>query len=62
MIEAVAEDFHKITHHAVGSQLFGDLQVPTLSVVNPPINSSFVDNGNGTGTFDFNPGYRNNFV
>ncbi|MFZ5980837.1 MAG: beta strand repeat-containing protein, partial [Candidatus Zixiibacteriota bacterium] len=30
---------------------------PTLSTSSLPANATFVDNGNGTGTFDFNPGY-----
>ncbi len=34
-----------------------DLTTPTLSAVNVPPNATFVNNGNGTGTFDFNPGY-----
>ncbi len=34
-----------------------DLTIPTLSAVNVPPNATFVNNGNGTGTFNFNPGY-----
>jgi len=31
--------------------------VPTLSALNLPLNATFVDNLDGTGTFDFTPGY-----
>jgi hypothetical protein len=30
----------------------------TLTAAPLPLNATFVDNGNGTGTFDFNPSYR----
>ncbi len=30
---------------------------PILAAVNVPVNATFVDNGNGTGTFDFNPNF-----
>ncbi len=32
-----------------------DGTVPTLSAINLPANATFVNNGNGTGTFNFNP-------
>jgi len=34
-----------------------DLTIPTLSAVNVPVNATFTDNGDGTGTFDFTPDY-----
>lgn len=34
-----------------------DLTVPSLSAVNTPVNATFTDNGNGTGTFNFNPDF-----
>ncbi len=39
-----------------------DLTVPTLSAVNIPVNATFIDNGNGTGTFDFNPDFSQSGV
>ena len=32
-----------------------DLTTPALSAFNVPVNATFLDNGDGTGTFDFNP-------
>jgi PKD repeat protein len=34
-----------------------DGTTPVLSAVNMPTNATFVNNGNGTGTFNFNPSY-----
>jgi hypothetical protein len=34
-----------------------DATIPALSTSVLPSNATFVDNGNGTGTFDFNPGF-----
>jgi hypothetical protein len=34
-----------------------DSTIPTLEILISPENSTFVDNGDGTGTFDFNPSY-----
>jgi len=34
-----------------------DATVPSLSAVDPPSGASFVDNGDGTGTFDWTPGF-----
>lgn len=34
-----------------------DSSIPTLSAVSVPANASFVDNGNGTGTFNFAPDF-----
>ncbi|MCH7878326.1 MAG: hypothetical protein IH914_03310, partial [candidate division Zixibacteria bacterium] len=34
-----------------------DLTTPTLSAVDVPINATFVDNADGTGTFNFNPDF-----
>ncbi len=34
-----------------------DGTTPTLSAATVPLNATFVDNGNGTGTFNFNPDY-----
>ncbi len=34
-----------------------DLNFPVLTAVNVPLNATFTDNGNGTGTFDFDPSF-----
>ncbi len=34
-----------------------DATTPTLTAVNVPLNATFVDNGNGSGTFNFNPSF-----
>jgi hypothetical protein len=34
-----------------------DSTIPSLSVLSPPENSTFTDNGDGTGIFDYNPSY-----
>ena len=34
-----------------------DATTPSLTAENIPLNSTFLDNGDGTGTFDFNPDY-----
>ena len=34
-----------------------DLTIPALSAINVPVRATFVDNGDGTGTFDFNPDF-----
>ncbi|MBU1318842.1 MAG: IPT/TIG domain-containing protein [candidate division Zixibacteria bacterium] len=34
-----------------------DATIPALTAENVPTNAAFVDNGDGTGTFDFNPSY-----
>ncbi len=34
-----------------------DLSTPALSAVNVPLNATFTDNGNGTGTFNFSPNF-----
>ncbi len=34
-----------------------DLTTPTLTAVDVPVNATFVDNGDGSGTFDFTPDY-----
>ena len=34
-----------------------DLSIPTLTALNIPVNATFIDNGNGTGTFNFNPNF-----
>ena len=34
-----------------------DLTIPALSVVNMPLNATFVDNGDGTGVFNWTPDY-----
>ena len=34
-----------------------DLNIPTLAAENVPTNASFTDNGNGTGSFAFNPDF-----
>ncbi len=39
-----------------------DSTIPTLSAVNVPLNATFVNNGNGTGTFNFNPGFTQSGV
>ncbi|MGB5138745.1 MAG: Ig-like domain-containing protein [Candidatus Zixiibacteriota bacterium] len=39
-----------------------DASVPTLSAVNIPLNATFLDNGNGTGTFNFNPSFTQSGV
>ena len=35
-----------------------DGTIPTLSALNVPTNATFVNNGNGTGTFNFNPTFN----
>ncbi|MGB5138681.1 MAG: tandem-95 repeat protein, partial [Candidatus Zixiibacteriota bacterium] len=39
-----------------------DANIPTLSAQNVPANATFTDNGNGTGTFDFNPDFTQSGV
>ncbi|MDD3732690.1 MAG: Ig-like domain-containing protein, partial [candidate division Zixibacteria bacterium] len=34
-----------------------DGTTPSLTAENTPVNATFIDNGNGTGTFTFNPDY-----
>ena len=34
-----------------------DGNIPSLAAVNSPLNSSFLDNGNGSGSFNFNPSF-----
>ncbi|MCX6831790.1 MAG: Ig-like domain-containing protein, partial [candidate division Zixibacteria bacterium] len=34
-----------------------DGTIPTMTAVNVPVNATFVNNGNGTGTFHFNPSF-----
>jgi hypothetical protein len=34
-----------------------DLTIPALTAENVPLNATFIDNGNGTGTFNFNPDF-----
>jgi PKD repeat protein len=34
-----------------------DSTVPALSAANIPVNATFIDNGDGSGTFDFNPDF-----
>ncbi|MDD3733102.1 MAG: tandem-95 repeat protein, partial [candidate division Zixibacteria bacterium] len=34
-----------------------DATIPSLTAENTPVNATFIDNGNGNGTFDFNPDY-----
>ncbi|MEW5701767.1 MAG: Ig-like domain-containing protein [Candidatus Zixiibacteriota bacterium] len=39
-----------------------DGPIPALTVVNLPTNATFTDNGNGTGTFNFNPDFTQSGV
>ncbi|MFZ5981228.1 MAG: Ig-like domain-containing protein, partial [Candidatus Zixiibacteriota bacterium] len=39
------------------SAIDADMTIPVLTAENVPTNATFIDNGNGTGTFDFNPDY-----
>ena len=39
-----------------------DATTPTLTAVNVPLNAAFVDNGNGSGTFNFNPSFTQSGV
>ena len=39
-----------------------DLTTPVMSAENLPVNATYVDNGNGTGTLDFNPDYTQSGV
>ncbi len=39
-----------------------DANIPTLSAVNIPLNASFIDNGNGSGTFNFSPDFTQSGV
>lgn len=39
-----------------------DASIPSLSAVGVPLNATFVDNANGTGTFDFNPDFTQSGV
>ncbi len=41
----------------VASATDPDATTPTLTAVNVPLNATFVDNGNGSGTFNFNPSF-----
>lgn len=41
----------------IASATDGDGTTPVLSALNVPANASFINNGNGTGTFNFNPDF-----
>ena len=46
----------------VASATDPDLSIPTLTGLNIPLNATFVDNGNGTGTFNFDPDFTQSGV
>ena len=39
-----------------------DSTIPALTAENVPVNATFLDNGDGTGTFDFNPDFTQSGV